>query len=154
MIRRKYFSFIDVSDIITLSGQGYQLHFPWCTEVFFKFIYSPPQLFFEDNIDDAKYCGRLYGLGSGSSQPQNGISSSGQEETNNKHWPSSARLVLKLNQQISPLTSISFQSLNKTQGFFPFSLLSDCGMDSATVDHSFLLRGFYWVYGHIFRTLF
>uniref|UniRef100_A0AAQ6A6T5 poly(A)-specific ribonuclease n=1 Tax=Amphiprion ocellaris TaxID=80972 RepID=A0AAQ6A6T5_AMPOC len=43
------------------------------------------ELFFEDNIDDAKYCGRLYGLGSGSSQPQNGISSSGQEETNNKH---------------------------------------------------------------------
>lgn len=43
------------------------------------------QLFFEDNIDDAKYCGRLYGLGSGSTQPQNGISSSGQEETNNKH---------------------------------------------------------------------
>lgn len=43
------------------------------------------QLFFEDNIDDAKYCGRLYGLGSGSSQPQNGISSSGQEESNNKH---------------------------------------------------------------------
>lgn len=43
------------------------------------------QLFFEDNIDDAKYCGRLYGLGSGSTQPQNGISSSGQEESNNKH---------------------------------------------------------------------
>ncbi|XP_041656486.1 CCR4-NOT transcription complex subunit 8 [Cheilinus undulatus] len=43
------------------------------------------ELFFEDNIDDAKYCGRLYGLGSGSSQPQNGISSSNQEETNNKH---------------------------------------------------------------------
>ncbi|XP_029029566.1 CCR4-NOT transcription complex subunit 8 [Betta splendens] len=43
------------------------------------------ELFFEDNIDDAKYCGRLYGLGSGSSQPQNGISNSGQEETNNKH---------------------------------------------------------------------
>ncbi|XP_071370683.1 CCR4-NOT transcription complex subunit 8 isoform X2 [Centroberyx affinis] len=43
------------------------------------------ELFFEDNIDDAKYCGRLYGLGSGSTQPQNGISSSGQEETNNKH---------------------------------------------------------------------
>lgn len=43
------------------------------------------ELFFEDNIDDAKYCGRLYGLGSGSTQPQNGISSSGPEETNNKH---------------------------------------------------------------------
>lgn len=48
-------------------------------------IFTFVQLFFEDNIDDAKYCGRLYGLGSGSSQPQNGISSSGQEETNNKH---------------------------------------------------------------------
>uniref|UniRef100_A0A9J8C1T6 poly(A)-specific ribonuclease n=1 Tax=Cyprinus carpio carpio TaxID=630221 RepID=A0A9J8C1T6_CYPCA len=43
------------------------------------------ELFFEDNIDDAKYCGRLYGLGSGSSQSQNGISNSSQEETNNKH---------------------------------------------------------------------
>lgn len=43
------------------------------------------QLFFEDNIDDAKYCGRLYGLGSGSSQSQNGISNSSQEESNNKH---------------------------------------------------------------------
>ncbi|XP_047234357.1 CCR4-NOT transcription complex subunit 8 isoform X1 [Girardinichthys multiradiatus] len=43
------------------------------------------ELFFEDHIDDAKYCGRLYGLGSGSSQPQNGMSGSGQEETNNKH---------------------------------------------------------------------
>ncbi|KAJ8385426.1 hypothetical protein AAFF_G00189520 [Aldrovandia affinis] len=43
------------------------------------------ELFFEDNIDDAKYCGRLYGLGSGSTQSQNGISSSSQEETNNKH---------------------------------------------------------------------
>lgn len=55
------------------------------------------QLFFEDNIDDAKYCGRLYGLGSGSTQNQNGISSSSQEETNNKHWltmrPSSGRLT-------------------------------------------------------------
>lgn len=54
-------------------------------------------LFFEDNIDDAKYCGRLYGLGSGSTQNQNGISSSSQEETNNKHWPttrpSSGRLT-------------------------------------------------------------
>ncbi|XP_067231344.1 CCR4-NOT transcription complex subunit 8 isoform X2 [Chanodichthys erythropterus] len=43
------------------------------------------KLFFEDNIDDAKYCGRLYGLGSGSSQSQNGISNSSQEEANNKH---------------------------------------------------------------------
>lgn len=49
------------------------------------YFFSPPQLFFEDNIDDAKYCGRLYGLGSGSSQTQNGISNSSQEETNNKH---------------------------------------------------------------------
>ncbi|RVE64255.1 hypothetical protein OJAV_G00144720 [Oryzias javanicus] len=43
------------------------------------------ELFFEDNIDDAKYCGRLYGLGSGSSQPQNGLAGSTGEETNNKH---------------------------------------------------------------------
>lgn len=43
------------------------------------------QLFFEDNIDDAKYCGRLYGLGSGSSQPQNGLAGSTGDEANNKH---------------------------------------------------------------------
>lgn len=30
-----------------------------------------PQLFFEDSIDDAKYCGRLYGLGTGVAQKQN-----------------------------------------------------------------------------------
>lgn len=29
-----------------------------------------PQLFFEDSIDDAKYCGRLYGLGTGVAQKQ------------------------------------------------------------------------------------
>lgn len=28
------------------------------------------QLFFEDTIDDAKYCGRLYGLGTGVAQKQ------------------------------------------------------------------------------------
>lgn len=54
-------------------------------------IIPPPQLFFEDNIDDAKYCGRLYGLGSGSSQNQNGISNVSQEDSNNKHWPKESR---------------------------------------------------------------
>ena len=29
-------------------------------------------MFFEDNIDDAKYCGHLYGLGQGSGYVQNG----------------------------------------------------------------------------------
>ena len=29
------------------------------------------ELFFEDSIDDAKYCGRLYGLGTGVAQKQN-----------------------------------------------------------------------------------
>lgn len=56
-----------------------------CVTEIFPVVFHLVQLFFEDNIDDAKYCGRLYGLGSGSTQPQNGISSSGQEETNNKH---------------------------------------------------------------------
>ncbi|XP_064422928.1 CCR4-NOT transcription complex subunit 8 [Latimeria chalumnae] len=37
------------------------------------------ELFFEDYIDDAKYCGRLYGLGSGSLQKLNGT----QEDANN-----------------------------------------------------------------------
>ncbi|KAJ3589502.1 hypothetical protein NHX12_010347 [Muraenolepis orangiensis] len=44
------------------------------------------ELFFEDNIDDAKYCGRLYGLGSGFGQPQNGLSGSSQDhDSNSKH---------------------------------------------------------------------
>ena len=109
------------------------------------------QLFFEDNIDDAKYCGRLYGLGSGSSQPQNGISSSGQEETNNKHWPSAPSrqveyaLVLKPDQQ-----------QDKTKYRSLIFLPGDCDMDSwrQRLLHSFLFRRFYWVYGHIFTRLF
>ena len=35
-------------------------------------MFSSLQMFFEDNIDDAKYCGHLYGLGT--SYVQNGTS--------------------------------------------------------------------------------
>lgn len=102
------------------------------------------QLFFEDNIDDAKYCGRLYGLGSGSSQPQNGLSSSGAEETNNKHWPEYRSLQVehalvlntqkknKPNQQIFPLIS------NQVRLIFP---QSDC-KDELTVNPSLTLVSF------------
>ena len=38
-----------------------------CNQHMFSFL----QLFFEDTIDDAKYCGRLYGLGTGVAQKQN-----------------------------------------------------------------------------------
>lgn len=38
------------------------------------------QLFFEDTIDDAKYCGRLYGLGTGVAQKQNEDVDSAQEK--------------------------------------------------------------------------
>lgn len=38
------------------------------------------EMFFEDHIDDAKYCGHLYGLGSGSSYVQNGTGSAYEEE--------------------------------------------------------------------------
>lgn len=44
------------------------------------FFFSPPQLFFEDTIDDAKYCGRLYGLGTGVAQKQNEDVDSAQEK--------------------------------------------------------------------------
>lgn len=44
------------------------------------FFLSPPQLFFEDTIDDAKYCGRLYGLGTGVAQKQNEDVDSAQEK--------------------------------------------------------------------------
>lgn len=39
-------------------------------------------MFFEDHIDDAKYCGHLYGLGSGSAYVQNGTGNAYEEETN------------------------------------------------------------------------
>ncbi|XP_017897410.1 CCR4-NOT transcription complex subunit 7 isoform X2 [Meriones unguiculatus] len=38
------------------------------------------EMFFEDHIDDAKYCGHLYGLGSGSSYVQNGTGNAYEEE--------------------------------------------------------------------------
>uniref|UniRef100_A0A7N4NSU5 CCR4-NOT transcription complex subunit 8 n=1 Tax=Sarcophilus harrisii TaxID=9305 RepID=A0A7N4NSU5_SARHA len=40
------------------------------------------ELFFEDSIDDAKYCGRLYGLGTGVAQKQNEDMDSAQEKMN------------------------------------------------------------------------
>lgn len=48
-----------------------------CASLFF---FSPLQLFFEDTIDDAKYCGRLYGLGTGVAQKQNEDVDSAQEK--------------------------------------------------------------------------
>ena len=45
-------------------------------------------MFFEDHIDDAKYCGHLYGLGSGSSYVQNGTGNAYEEEANKQQsWP-------------------------------------------------------------------
>lgn len=41
-----------------------------------------PQMFFEDHIDDAKYCGHLYGLGSGSAYVQNGTGNAYEEDAN------------------------------------------------------------------------
>ncbi len=46
------------------------------------FFYFLPQMFFEDHIDDAKYCGHLYGLGSGSAYVQNGTGNAYEEEAN------------------------------------------------------------------------
>ncbi|CAB1325102.1 CCR4-NOT transcription complex subunit 7 isoform X3 [Oncorhynchus nerka] len=40
------------------------------------------KMFFEDHIDDAKYCGHLYGLGSGSAYVQNGTGNAYEEEAN------------------------------------------------------------------------
>ncbi|XP_077465098.1 CCR4-NOT transcription complex subunit 7-like isoform X2 [Stigmatopora argus] len=40
------------------------------------------EMFFEDHIDDAKYCGHLYGLGSGSTYVQNGTGNAYEEEAN------------------------------------------------------------------------
>lgn len=46
-------------------------------------VHEPlPQMFFEDHIDDAKYCGHLYGLGSGSAYVQNGTGNAYEEEAN------------------------------------------------------------------------
>lgn len=119
-------------------------------------IFASVQLFFEDNIDDAKYCGRLYGLGSGSSQPQNGISSSGQEETNNKHWLSlrvAYALVFK-----NPTSRFPPQISSDETKLNPRPQLSSrvtVKMDSQWILHWLaLFSRFYWVYGHIFRTRF
>ncbi|KAF6717848.1 CCR4-NOT transcription complex subunit 7 [Oryzias melastigma] len=40
------------------------------------------EMFFEDHIDDAKYCGHLYGLGSASAYVQNGTGNAYEEEAN------------------------------------------------------------------------
>ncbi|TNN51861.1 CCR4-NOT transcription complex subunit 7 [Liparis tanakae] len=42
------------------------------------------EMFFEDHVDDAKYCGHLYGLGSGSAYSQNGTTGNAYEEEANK----------------------------------------------------------------------
>uniref|UniRef100_A0AAQ4NW70 poly(A)-specific ribonuclease n=1 Tax=Gasterosteus aculeatus aculeatus TaxID=481459 RepID=A0AAQ4NW70_GASAC len=44
--------------------------------------YDDIDMFFEDHIDDAKYCGHLYGLGSGSAYVQNGTGNAYEEEAN------------------------------------------------------------------------
>uniref|UniRef100_A0A7N4NNB6 poly(A)-specific ribonuclease n=1 Tax=Sarcophilus harrisii TaxID=9305 RepID=A0A7N4NNB6_SARHA len=51
-----------------------QLFFPVIYDVKYlmKSCKNLKEIFFEDHIDDAKYCGYLYGLGSGSSYVQNG----------------------------------------------------------------------------------
>jgi len=48
--------------------------------LFLPFLFFNLQLFFEDTIDDAKYCGRLYGLGTGVAQKQNEDVDSAQEK--------------------------------------------------------------------------
>lgn len=53
-------------------------------------------MFFEDHIDDAKYCGHLYGLGSGSSYVQNGTGNAYEEEANKQQsWHSNSQLTIK-----------------------------------------------------------
>lgn len=53
-------------------------------------------MFFEDHIDDAKYCGHLYGLGSGSSYVQNGTGNAYEEEANKQQsWHHNSQLTIK-----------------------------------------------------------
>lgn len=56
-------------------------------------------MFFEDHIDDAKYCGHLYGLGSASAYVQNGTGNAYEEEANKQQsWrrsPSSGNQLRK-----------------------------------------------------------
>ena len=112
------------------------------------------QLFFEDNIDDAKYCGRLYGLGSGSSQPQNGLSSSGAEETNNKHWPEcwgpQVAYALVLNDQKKKPNPTSRCCLWFPTNLHPLHLPAEW----PSLAHAFLFSGFYSVYGHFQNVFF
>nr|QIE08204.1 degron-tevS-PCP-cNOT7-2A-PCP-cNOT7-ppvS-degron [Vector 2i_pSin-PPVp-NOR-TEVp] len=52
------------------------------------------EMFFEDHIDDAKYCGHLYGLGSGSSYVQNGTGNAYEEEANKQSVGSATNFSL------------------------------------------------------------
>nr|QJX60198.1 degron-tvmvS-MCP-cNOT7-tevS-degron-E2A-MCP-tevS-tvmvS-cNOT7-F2A-nTEVp-FRB-T2A-FKBP-cTEVp-P2A-L7Ae-SMASh [Cloning vector pB-5-XOR-degron-tvmvS-MCP-cNOT7-tevS-degron-E2A-MCP-tevS-tvmvS-cNOT7-F2A-nTEVp-FRB-T2A-FKBP-cTEVp-P2A-L7Ae-SMASh] len=52
------------------------------------------EMFFEDHIDDAKYCGHLYGLGSGSSYVQNGTGNAYEEEANKQSVGSAVKQTL------------------------------------------------------------
>lgn len=52
-------------------------------------------MFFEDHIDDAKYCGHLYGLGSGSSYVQNGTGNAYEEEANKQQSWHKSQLNIK-----------------------------------------------------------
>lgn len=58
-------------------------------------FFSPLQMFFEDHIDDAKYCGHLYGLGSGSSYVQNGTGNAYEEEANKQQSWHKNQLTIK-----------------------------------------------------------
>lgn len=60
------------------------------------------QMFFEDHIDDAKYCGHLYGLGTGSAYVQNGTGNAYEEEANKQQSWRHSETVLSFTHGAEP----------------------------------------------------
>ncbi|XP_030421350.1 CCR4-NOT transcription complex subunit 7 [Gopherus evgoodei] len=92
------------------------------------------EMFFEDHIDDAKYCGHLYGLGSGSSYVQNGTGNAYEEEATNSHdmkweviFSELCMLVYRFYLWLNPLTIRLFPlptPLLRILYFLPFYVLN------------------------------
>lgn len=90
-------------------------------------------MFFEDHIDDAKYCGHLYGLGSGSSYVQNGTGNAYEEEANKQSWHERKghlfelhMLVYRFYLWLNPLDNKAFffSPFLGTLSFLPFYVLN------------------------------
>lgn len=86
-------------------------------------------MFFEDHIDDAKYCGHLYGLGSGSAYVQNGTGNAYEEEANKQQsWHhSETHPSCRSAQCWGQASAAGWKEWKKTNIYASFSKLSPIG---------------------------